>query len=72
MRGNGTPYLRRLRDSDRGDSIRTAFAMVIFKRGYGMFRRGSPGICMVAGMSKRDIKNKFNKPWKDVKKFFRE
>lgn len=68
----GTPYLRKLRNSDRGDSIQTAYAMAVFSKSYGMFRRGYPGVCMMVGISKQNIKKKFNMSWKEVKKFFRE
>jgi hypothetical protein len=51
--------------------MRTAYAMVLYK--YGAFRRGYPGICIMAAQSKRRIKEKF-KPnsWEQVKRFFKE
>ena len=71
MRNKGSIYLRRLRPSDKADDMRTAYAMVLYK--YGAFRRGYPGICIMAAQSKRRIKEKF-KPnsWEQVKRFFKE
>jgi hypothetical protein len=71
MRNKGTIYLRRIKPTDKADGMLTAYSMVLLK--YGAFRRGYPGICVMAGMSKRSIKQKFwPRSWREVKAFFRE
>jgi hypothetical protein len=71
MKDKGVVYLRRLRSTDRANDIVTAYAMAMFQ--YGAFRRGYPGICIMAAQSKRRIKDKFwPRSWNEVKRFFKE
>lgn len=71
MKNKGVVYIRRLKTSDKTNSIFTAFEMV--GRRYGVFRHGLKADgCLAAGDSKRALKLRFSKDWKSTKKFFKE
>lgn len=72
MKNKGVPYIRRLKATDKADDLRTALRLNLFVHGYGVFRHGYPGICLLAGMSKKDLKGMFFNGWNNAKKFFKE
>lgn len=54
----GQLYIRKLKSTDKTDTMITAVRMVVFKNGYGLFRHGFKH-CLNAARSKFELKKMF-------------